>query len=206
MKTDYEHFLMAVCQEGNVATIPARNNLHTFGLEAIRPLAQSGVLYVAYNDVGYPHLMNGNKLESFLSKPTFKLSAIDALAFFGTRHMAEARYGQIPKKNRVFLRWDCKNVRRFALDGTGKIVHNILSDTSGTKRTAGMYNIVPFGSSVYKRTKRAGKDIYTLSHVTHRGRPNQTEEVSGDFMFNIIANIPDISQELRGSIMDYFFD
>jgi hypothetical protein len=163
-------------------------------------------LSIRANDVGYPHLMNGDTLESFLSKPTFHLSAIDALAFFGTRHMAEARFGQIPKKNRVFLRWDCKDVKRFALDETGKIVHNILSDTSGTKRTEGMCNIVPLGSSVYKRTKRAGKDIYTVSQVTHKGRPNQTEEVSGDFMFNIIANIPDISQELRGSIMDYFFD
>lgn len=206
MKTDYEHFLMTVCQEGNIATIPARNNLFTYGLDAIRPRTDNGVLYVVYNNVGYPHLMNGNKLERFLSAPSFKATAIDALAFYGTRHMAEARYGRIPKESRVFLRWDCKDVSRIVLDEAGKIVHNILSDTSGTKRTAGMYNIVPFGSSVYKRTKRAGKDIYTLSHVTHRGRPNQTEEVSVDHMFNIIANIPDISQELRGSIMDYFFD
>lgn len=206
MKTDYEHFLMVVCQEGNVATIPARNNLFTYGLEAIRPLAHSGALYVVYSDVGYPHLMNGNKLETFLSKPTFKLSAIDALAFYGTRHMAEARYGQISKNNRVFLRWDCKDVKRFALDSDGKIIHNLLSDTLGTKKPAGMYNIVPLGSSVYRRVMRGGKDIYTVSQVSHKGRPNQTEEVSGDYMFNIIANIPDISQDLRGSIMDYFFD
>ena len=206
MKTDYEHFLLAVSQDGNVATVPARNNILKYGLEAIRPLACSGALYVVYNNVGYPHLMNGNKLETFLASRTFKPAAIDALEFYGTRHMAVARYGKIPKADRVFLRWDAKGIKRFALDADGKIVHNVLSDTSGTRRPAGMYNLVPFNSLVYKRAKRDGIDSYTVSKVSGKGRPNQTVEVDGDYMFNIIANIPDISQELRGSIMDYFFD